>query len=205
MKLYKGVRKCLGGIVKVLFRIHIHGNENEPMEGGYLAVSNHISFVDVITSAVALKRPIRFMAKKELFGIPLLGSLIKALGAFPVDRKGNPATPIKKAIAFLQSGEVVGMFPTGHRFAGVKFDITKDEMKGGAAMACYRSKCRVLPIFISTKNDRVALFRRIDIYVGKPIEFEEFGFEKGGNDEYMRAAGVMYERIAELMPMERRS
>lgn len=205
MDFYKGLRKILGGLIRVVFRIHIHGNENEPMEGGYLAVSNHISFFDVITSAVALKRQIRFMAKKELFAIPLLGSLIKALGAFSVDRKGNPAAPIKKAISLLQSGEVVGMFPTGHRFAGVRFDTTKDDMKGGAAMACYRSKCRVLPMFISTKNDRVVIFRRIDIYVGKPIEFEEFGFDVGGNDEYMKATGLMYERIAELMPEERRS
>ncbi len=205
MKFYEGLRICLSGILKFVFRIHVHGNENEPMEGGYLAVSNHISFVDVITSAVALKGQIRFMAKKELFAVPVLGGLIKALGSFPVDRKGNPAAPIKKAISLIQGGEVVGMFPTGHRFAGVKFDTTRDEMKGGAAMVCYRSKCRVLPMFISTKNDKVVLFRRIDIYVGKPIEFEEFGFEKGGNDEYMKATDIMYERIAELMPRERRS
>ena len=205
MNLYKGLRKNLYGFIKWIFRIHVHGSENEPMDGGYIACSNHISFADTITSAIALKRQIRFMAKKELFGIPLLGGLIKALGAFPVDRKGNSVAPIKKAIALLEDGEVVGMFPTGHRFTGVKFDTTKNEMKGGAAMACYRSKCRVLPMFIATKNDRVMIFRRIDIYVGKPIEYGEFGFENGGNDEYMRAAEIMYERIAELMPEERRS
>lgn len=205
MNLYKGLRKNLYGFIKWLFRIHVHGSENEPMEGGYIACSNHISFADTITQAIALKRQIRFMAKKELFGIPLLGGLIKALGAFPVDRKGNAVAPIKKAISLLSDGEVVGMFPTGHRFVGVKFDTTRGEMKGGASMACYRSKCRVLPMFIATKNDRVLLFRRIDIYVGKPIEYEEFGFENGGNEEYLRAADIMFERIKELMPEERRS
>lgn len=205
MNIYKSSHKSLAGTIKKVFRIHVHGSENEPTEGGYLAVSNHISFFDVITSAVAVKRQIRFMAKKELFKIPLLGGLIKTLGAFPVDRKGNAVAPIKKAIALLQSGEVVGMFPTGHRFAGVKFDTTRDAIKSGAAMACYRSKCPVLPMFISTKNDRVLFFRRIDIYVGKPIGYEEFGFENGGTDEYNRAAMLMYERILELVPEERRS
>lgn len=205
MSFYTGLRKGFGGIIRTVFRIHVHGAENEPPVGGYLAVSNHISFFDVFTSAVAVKRQIRFMAKKELFGIPVLGSVIKALGAFPVDRKGNAVAPIRKAISLLESGEVVGMFPTGHRFAGVKFDTTKDEMKGGAAMACCRAKCRVLPMFIATKNDKVVIFRRIDIYVGKPIEYEEFGFEKGGSEEYARATEIMYERIAELMPEERRS
>lgn len=205
MNIYKSAHKSLAGIIKKVFRIHVHGSENEPSEGGYLAVSNHISFFDVITSAVAVKRQIRFMAKKELFSIPLLGGLIKTLGAFPVDRKGNAAGPIKKAISLLESGEVVGMFPTGHRYAGVKFDTTKDAVKGGAAMACYRSKCLVLPMFISTKNDRVLFFRRIDIYVGKPIAYEEFGFENGGTDEYSRAAMLMYQRILELAPEERRS
>ncbi len=205
MNLYKGLRRSIPGLVKWLFRIHVHGSENEPVEGGYIACSNHISFADVITSAVALKRQIRFMAKKELFKIPLLGGLIKTFGAFPVDRKGNAAGSIKKAISLLSDGEVVGMFPTGHRFAGVKFDTTKDAVKGGAAMACYRSGCRVLPMFIATKNDRVRPFRRIDIYVGKPIEYEEFGFSEGGSDEYAKASMLIYERILELAPEERRS
>jgi len=205
MSLYKGVRKVLPGLVKFIFRIHIHGSENEPMDGGYLACCNHISFVDVISSAVAVKRQVRFMAKKELFKIPLLGMLIKALGAFPVDRKGSAVAAVKKSQALLESGEVVGMFPTGHRFPGVKFDTTREEFKAGAAMVAYRAKVPVLPIFISTKNDKVRLFRRIDVYVGKPILFEELGFEKGGSAEYDRAAGVIFDRIAELAPEDGRS
>ena len=205
MNIYKGARKNLEGFIKWLFRIHVHGSENEPAEGGYLAASNHISYIDVLVSAVAVKRQIRFMAKKELFSVPLLGGLVKALGAFPVDRKGNAVAPIKKSIKLLGSGEVVGMFPQGHRYYGVKFDTTREHVKGGAAMAVYHAKCPVLPMFIATKNDRMRLFRRIDIYVGKPIAYEEFGFEKGGTEEYSRAAGLIFDRIAELAPPERKS
>ncbi len=205
MKAYKRLKKCLQGLIKLVFRVHIHGAENEPDEGGYLLISNHISYIDVLVLAVALKRQIRFMAKKELFKVPLLGGLIKALGAFPVDRKGNAVAPIRKSIALLESGEVVGMFPQGHRLMKRKFDTTKDEIKGGAAMTCCRAKSPVLPAFIATKNDKVIPFRRVDIFIGKPIAYEEFGFEKGGNEEYMRAGGLMFERIAELAPEDRRS
>ncbi len=205
MSFYKGVRICLGSIFKCLFRVHIHGAENQPTDCGYLVVSNHISFLDVFTIAVALRPQVRFMAKKELFSVPVLRGLIKALGAFPVDRKGSAVAPIKKSIALIEAGEVVGMFPTGHRYSGVKFDTTREYMKGGASMVCNRAKATVLPMFISTKNDKVALLRRIDVYVGKPIAFEEFAFEASTSVEYDRGAGIMYERIAALMPEERRS
>lgn len=205
MNLYKAIRTYLPGVISWLFNIHVHGSENEPPEGGYIACSNHISFVDVLTLAVAVKRQLRYMAKKELFSVPVLGGIVKACGAFPVDRKGSAVAALKKSISILEGGEPVGMFPTGHRFSGVKFDSTKDEVKSGAAMACYRAKVPVVPMFIATKNDRVVLFRRIDIYVGKPIAYEEFGFTKGGSEEYDRGAGLIYERIAELMPEERRS
>ena len=95
---YEWAHEHLSKLLIRMFRITIIGAENQPDEGGLIAVSNHISFLDVIVMAVALKRQIRFMAKKELFGIPLLGGLIKSLGAFPVDRKGSVAGSMKAQI-----------------------------------------------------------------------------------------------------------
>ncbi len=205
MNIYKGAKKALEGFAKLVFNIHVHGSENEPTEGGYIAIANHISFVDVFVTAVAVKRQIRFMAKKELFKIPLLGGLLKSLGAFPVDRKKNATAALRTSISLLNSEEVVGIFPLGTRTSGMKFDTLANMVKGGAAMVCYRAKAPVLPMFISTKNDKACLFRRIDIYVGKPIAYEEFGFTDGGNGEYMKGAMLMFERICDLMPPERRS
>ena len=205
MNIYKGAKKLLEGFAKLVFNIYVHGSENEPAEGGYIAVANHISFVDVFVTAVALKRQIRFMAKKELFKIPLLGGLLKVLGAFPVDRKKNATAALRTSISLLNSGEVVGIFPLGTRVSGKKFDTLGHMVKGGAAMVCYRSKVPVLPMFISTKDDKTRLFRRIDVYVGKPIAYEEFSFTDGRNDEYMKGARLMFDRLCELMPPERRS
>ena len=198
LNLYERAYKHLAGFIKKAFRIKVVGAENEPMEGGYLACANHISFLDVIVMAVATKRQIRFMAKKELFGIPILGKLITALGAFPVDRKGNSAGSIKKSINLLESGEVVGMFPQGHRFAGRELESTRDNVKGGAAMAVWHAKVPVLPMYIETKNSRVRLFRPITIHIGKPISYDSFGFEKGGSAEYERGAKLIFDDIISI-------
>lgn len=198
MNLYESAHKHLSNFIKKIFRIRVEGAENEPSEGGYIACSNHISFLDVIVMAVATKRQIRFMAKQELFRIPLLGKLITALGAFPVDRSGNSAGSIKKSINLLEGGEVVGMFPQGHRYAGVELESTRDNVKGGAAMAVWHAKVPVLPMYIETKNSRVRLFRPITIHIGKPIQFDEFGFEKGGSTEYERGAKLIFDNIVAL-------
>lgn len=198
MNFYERLHKNLSGFIKKAFRITVEGAENEPAEGGFLVCSNHLSFFDVIVMAVATKHQIRFMAKKELFGIPLLGKLITALGAFPVDRKGNSVGSIKKTIALLETGEVVGMFVQGHRFAGKVLETTRDAVKGGAAMAVWHAKVPVLPMYIETKNAKVRFLRPITIHIGKPIPFESFGFEKGGNAEYQRGAELIFDNIVKI-------
>ena len=195
MNFYERAHKNLSGFLKKIFRIRVIGAENEPTDGGYLACANHISFLDVIVMAVATKRQIRFMAKKELFGIPIIGKLITSLGAFPVDRKGNSVGSIKKSISILEAGDVVGMFPQGHRYSGRELESTRDLVKGGAAMAVWHAKVPVLPMYIETKNARVRLFRPITIHIGKPIPYESFGFEKGGTAEYERGAKLIFDDI----------
>jgi 1-acyl-sn-glycerol-3-phosphate acyltransferase len=198
MNFYERVYKRFAKLIKVLFRITVIGAENEPMTGGYIACSNHISNLDVLSTAVSVKRQIRFMAKKELFKIPLLKNLITALGAFPVDRTGNSVGSLRKSIALLEEGYVVGMFLQGHRYYGCSLESTRDKIKAGVAMTAYHAKVPVLPMYIHTKNARVRLFRPITVYVGKPIEYEELGFVKGGSAEYECAAMQIFDRIVEL-------
>lgn len=195
MNFYEWAHKYLSKTIKKIFKISVVGAENEPAEGGYLACSNHISLLDVLVMAVATKRQIRFMAKKELFSVPILGKLITSLGAFPVDRQGNSVGSLKKSISILESGGVVGMFPQGHRYHGCELESTRNQIKGGAAMAVWHSKVPVLPMYIETKNARVKLFRPITIHIGKPIAYEDFGFEKGGSSEYERGASMIFDNI----------
>ena len=111
MKFYEAIYKIFARPVRALYRVRVIGAENLPAEGGCLLCSNHTSMRDVVVLAAALPRQPRYMAKKELFKIPLLSQLIRALGAFPVDRGGADVSSIKKSIAMIEGGEVVSLFP----------------------------------------------------------------------------------------------
>ena len=182
MKFYKGLVFLLSGLFKFLFRLNITGADNVPDSGNYLVVSNHISIADVFTLAISCKRQIHFMAKKELFKIPVLSQLVTALGAFPVDRKGNPASALKKAVKILEQGEIVGLFPQGTRQQNIS--VADTEFKSGAAFCAYKSKSGIIPAFIKTDGQKFALFRKSEIIYGKPIEFNALPLSEGGNDEY---------------------
>ena len=136
------------------------------------------------------------MAKKELFKIPLLAPLIKALGAYPVDRGGGDVSSIKKTIALVEEGEVVGIFPQGHRHPGV--DPRGTEIKHGVGMVAYHTKACILPVFIDNKKMHTAMFRKNHVTFGKPIAFEELAFEAGGRTEYMNASRIIFDRVCAI-------
>ena len=97
----------------VLGPLRVRGKSNVPMKGGLLILSNHISDIDPPVVQIACKRPIHFMAKSELFEIPILKHLIRWFHAFPVKRGEPDRAAIKHAIGLLQQGEAVCIFPEG--------------------------------------------------------------------------------------------
>ena len=184
---YMKLHLVLAPIIKFFLRVHPHGAEKIPKDGAILICSNHIAIRDVFVLAVSAKRQIKFIAKKELFDVPLLGRLIKALGAVPVDRGGADVGVIRTSVSLLEKGDIVSVFPQGHRNPGV--DPAKTEVKNGAAMIAYRSGADVLPVFINVKKHKYGFFKRVDVYFGDVIGNSELGFKNGGSEEY-REAGV---------------
>lgn len=198
-KFYNGIVKTLAPLVRVLFRIHHHGLENEPdeSEGPYIVICNHISNADpVFLCAGELKQQPHYMAKKELFKVPLVNKLVAALGAYPVDRGGADVSAIKNTIKMLKEGKCVGIFPQGHRQMGIT--PREADLKNGAAMIAVRAEATVLPCYVRTKKNRFAFFRRVDVYMGKPIKFEELGYDPDAAGEYARITNLMFERVCEL-------
>lgn len=196
MKLYASLKKLLSGLFKWIYNLNIVDADNVPDENAYVVVCNHISLGDVIILGVACKRQIYFMAKKELFKIPLLSGLIKVLGAFPVDRKGNPTSAIKTSIRYLKEGKIVGLFPQGTRSRNISVEDT--EFKSGAAFAAYKSQSGVIPAFIKTKNQKFKFFGRTDIIFGKPVPYEALGFSEGGKDELDNATQIIKDAVFAL-------
>jgi 1-acyl-sn-glycerol-3-phosphate acyltransferase len=150
----------------------------------------------VLICAVLKKHQPRLMAKKELFDVPVLGWLVRQLGAYPIDRKGANADVILKTIKMLEDGYCVGMFPQGTRRAGVEPETTP--VKGGAGLIASKSKASVLPIHIKTKDYRIKAFRRVKLIIGDPIPYDEY--TKGGEiaGDARAITQYIFDRIVEL-------
>ena len=197
--LYRVVRALLGAPLRFFTRTHVHGGENEPTAeaGACLVICNHLTWRDPIMMCTVLKhRQPHFMAKAELFRIPLLAQLIGALGAYPVNRGGADVGAIKRTISMLQNGVTVGMFPQGHRYNGE--DPRKTDVKKGAAMIAVKAGVPVLPMYIKVKNNRAKLFCRKDIYIGKPITPEEMAYDPEASGEYDRITQLLFEHVCRL-------
>ncbi len=197
--LYNVVKFLLTYPLRFLCRVRVRGKENEPTlaEGAYLVIANHRSWVDPIYLCLALKhQQPHFMAKKELFKIPLLNLLIRALGAYPVNRGGADVGAIRNTIGLLQAGVAVGMFPQGHRYNGV--DARTTPVKTGAAMISLKADVPVLPVFIKVKNNRLRFLCKKEIIIGKPITPAEMNYNPEAPGEYQRVADYLFEKVCEL-------
>lgn len=194
MKLYKVLRAILALFFKTLFRIHSHGLENFPETGGCIVAPNHTSALDPILIAVAEKRPIVFMAKAELFKIPILSQLMRALQAFPVNRKEGDIKAIRKSISIVERGDPLCVFPQGTRCAGVKLSETRDKLKSGIGLISHKTEAPIVPVYIKTKKNKVKLFGSTDIYFGKPIAPEEY-MQFDGKTKYSDTASLVFDRI----------
>lgn len=193
---YMKLHLVLAPIIRFFLRVHAHGTENIPKDGGVIICSNHIAIRDVFVIAVSSKRQVKFIAKKELFKVPLLGRVIRALGAVPLNRKGADLSAIKTSISLVEGGDLISIFPQGHRNPGVEPKNT--EVKNGAALIAYHSGADILPAFISVKKHKYGLFKRVDLYFGSIIPNSELGFEKGGSDEYKIAGEKIFVEILKL-------
>lgn len=182
-----------------LLRVRVHGAENEPeeSEGPYIICANHTVFSDpIFLCAATSKQQPHFMAKKELFRIPLLGWLIKGLGAFPIDRGGSDVSAIKKSIAMINEGKCVGIFPQGHRYVGI--DPRKTEIHHGIGMIASRTRATVLPCYLCNRDYKYRLGRRLDIVIGRPMRYEEYSAGLSGTAEYSAITDKVFDRICTL-------
>ncbi len=194
MKFYEWIYKTFKPLVMRVYRVEVVGAENIPTDGAIVA-ANHTAFSDVIILSAAIGRQIRYMAKKELFKTPL-SPLITALGAYPVDRGGADVKSLKTAISFIEEGQLVGIFPQGHRRSGE--DIRQSEIKAGMGMIAYHSKAKILPVLIDNDRMKTGLFRRNRVTFGRCVSFDELNFTGGGREQYMKASRLVFDKICEL-------
>lgn len=141
--LYKGLKwSIVAPILHFYFQGRINGQDQIPPTGPLVVVSNHGSYFDPPMISCALRRPVAFMAKEELFTIPGLKQWMKLYGAYPVKRGTGDRGAIRAALDALQSGWAVGVFLDGTR--------TKDgsitDPKLGAALIAAQAQAPLLPV-----------------------------------------------------------
>ncbi|MBO4852085.1 MAG: 1-acyl-sn-glycerol-3-phosphate acyltransferase [Schwartzia sp.] len=147
-----------------LFGAKDYGAENMPPEGGVIVAANHMSNWDPPFLASFLERPVSYMAKQELFEIPIFGTVIRWLFAFPVRRGAADRSAVKAAVKELRAGRCVGIFPEGTRSK----DGEVHHFGAGVALLASMSGAPVVPAAI-VGTDKM---RNLRVVYGAPISFE---------------------------------
>ncbi|WP_106767996.1 lysophospholipid acyltransferase family protein [Paenibacillus faecalis] len=186
--IYKFCRAVLRGLFAVLYRFESVGVHNIPAEGGVLICANHTSYMDPISVGIHVKRQVKFMAKAELFQVPVLGSLIRQLGAYPVKRGGVSKDSIKTSLKILRGGEVMGIFPEGTR------NSDSEAAKRGAASFALRSGATVIPAAIVGDYK---LFGKTKIIYGAPLDLSAFKDDKSP-EALDKVTSLIMQRIHEM-------
>jgi 1-acyl-sn-glycerol-3-phosphate acyltransferase len=141
-----GLLAVLEALFRVLFTYECVGEEKLPATGGAIISANHPSYLDPILLSLQVKRPILFMAWDALFRVPLLGSLIRLFGAFPVDvRPGRGLDAYARAKQHVLDGDLVGIFPEGKRS---RAGWLEPELRGGAARLALETGAPLYPATI---------------------------------------------------------
>ena len=161
--------------MKLLFsyssRIHVIGLENTRRAAGLLLVSNHISHFDPFIISSIVRRKIDWMAMAEFFPVPIVGSFLHAVDAFPAERDRADRKTIRTAIERLKNGRVVGLFPEGGIRNGAKSLLEGAPLRAGASTLAHIAQTPVLPCVILGSDRLYAKrswlpFRRTPIWVG---------------------------------------
>ncbi|MCS6885882.1 MAG: lysophospholipid acyltransferase family protein [Acidobacteriota bacterium] len=187
-----------------LYRMRFFGVENVPLEGPLIITPNHVSYYDPILIHLPIARPIYYMAWDRLFEIPVLGSVISKLGAFPVKLAGHDLAAMRRATAVLKAGGALVIFPEGSRSHTGQLT----EFKPGAFRLAVKLDVPVLPVAMKgawevwPPHKRLPKLRgKIDIYYGKPVCPMPGGSTK---QRVERLSACVYQAVLEMLESARR-
>ncbi len=177
---YNFLKIIVRPIFFLLYRVKLIGGEHAKYEGGMMLISNHVSATDPIFMHLVVKPKVYFMAKEELFKNPLLRAIIKAFGAFPVNRGKGDMEAIKTCFKLIKQGRTIGIFPEGTR--SKTGELLR--FQPGVSMIAVRTHADILPVYLDGK---MRIFHKNYIVMGAPFNLaEEFKELKLSNVELMK-------------------
>lgn len=202
---YNATRIVAGAIFAPLLKLRVEGVEHVPTQGAALIASNHASWFDIPMLSFPIKRVTHYMAKIELFTYFFVGWLVRGLGAFPVRRNEGDRESLKTALRLLKSGELVNIYPEGHRSDDGKLQ----RGLAGVALIALMADVPVIPTGIA--NSRAVLHREgqglrrptVTLRYGEPFKLAKSG-AKHTKEDVERGIEEIMIRIALLLPPEQR-
>ena len=196
MSWYRFFRAMFRLFYRMFFTPKIIGLNHIPDDGGVILCCNHINNLDPPLLGSPLERQVFFMAKEELFRIPVVSFLLTRFGAFPVKRGSTDRSALKKSLQVLNDGYVLGIFPEGTRSKTGKLG----KPYPGTALFALKSKATVIPVAIVGPW---RWFKPIKIVYGEPINLTSFREKKVTSELTMEVSELIMQEIQNLIDQHR--
>ncbi len=166
LKILKGIVYFV--ICKMMFRVkYINLDKYKQLQGKNIVCANHNDWIDAVILWTKTEK-VKIMAKAELFKVPIWSHLIRAVGAYPINRGQKDFKSIYHTVKVLEEGNNVVIFPEGTRGAKKK----NVKAKSGAVHIAISSGADIIPVYI--EEGKRTLFRRIKVIYGEPYNLSEY-------------------------------
>ncbi len=188
-------------LLHLLFGYRVEGAEKVPKAGPVILAANHLSILDPIAIGAGVGRPVSFLARADVFRLPLLSWLLPRLYAIPVERGTGDLAAVKNAIRALERGMAFGIFPEGTRSRSGKLQ----PFKTGVAAIALRTGAWVVPVAVVGTEEAwpvgrklFRLRRPIRVVYGEPIPVPRKN--KVTHQELENLTREIEARVRELLP-----
>lgn len=181
-------------------RIYESEKAKKHVKGGALLIANHVSFFDPIYAMLVIwYRMHHFICIKELMANKFLTFFLgTACQCIPIDRENFGMATFKEITDYIESGELVSMYPEGHVNQDEKSNL--NSFKSGMVLMALRSNCPIIPLYI---KPREKFYSRLVAVIGEPINIKDYYGDKPSFKQVQEIADKLYKKEAELEEMAR--
>ncbi|MCI2430878.1 1-acyl-sn-glycerol-3-phosphate acyltransferase [Candidatus Acetothermia bacterium] len=186
------------GVVRVLFRLRVHGRENLPAEGGFLLVARHSSYWDIllVAAAVGSRHRVYFVARHTLLQENQFLAFFVRLFAITIDRENFRLEDFRKVIQALRERKIVGIFPEG---------TTRNPQRAhpGVIRFAERTASEIVPVRLEARGHYPPRYPfrwpQITAHIGAPLSLRDLEFDLGEisdrHERYQKLADLLMERV----------
>lgn len=184
-------RVLLIPLVYIVKPFRFYGNR-KAKDGACVYILNHYTLCDCMYVLSTTSEIVHFVAKKEVFSVPVVSFFMRKLKVIGANRDGSDVRTLLDCLKCLKNGEKIAIFPEGTR------NKTKEEIlpfQQGAAVLAIKAKVPIVPFAIYKKPK---FFRFAHILIGDPIDLTEYYDKKLTDEEYLQINEMLQNRVLEL-------